>query len=113
MWSNNDGMDPNWKPYFPPADCSECEKLKAELERVKAERDELSRAIDSWKQEEQDWNEQMKQLRADLGVAVECIALAQTSECADYCEPSAQDPSKRAHSVYCEVFSEALGKMGK
>jgi hypothetical protein len=18
MWSNNDGMDPNWKPYYPP-----------------------------------------------------------------------------------------------
>ena len=18
IWSNNDGMDPNWKPYFPP-----------------------------------------------------------------------------------------------
>jgi uncharacterized protein (DUF3084 family) len=92
--------------------CSAC-VLEAQLECVKAELNQAVYMQDKVRSERDRAETERDKLRADLAVAVECIALAQTSECADYCEPSAQDPSKRVHSVYCEMFSEALGKMGK
>lgn len=38
MWSNNDGMDPNWRPYFPDSVSIDKKELEALREVVEAAR---------------------------------------------------------------------------
>ena len=35
MWSNNDGMDPNWRPYFSDSVSKELESLRSENEKLR------------------------------------------------------------------------------
>jgi chromosome segregation ATPase len=75
MWSNNDGMDPNWRPDFPAKSDKDAEiaKLKAEIGNREGEKQEMREVIDRLKAEVEQykkaahlWEMNWAQLRAEL-----------------------------------------------